>query len=101
MPIEPSYPAEWTSRRVSKSGTISIDDDAVYVSIALAGQTIGLKKEGLLRWRARYFELDLGILEIVPFVEDLAVNRMAGREAAWRPAAASRIVTALSAPCNP
>jgi len=101
VPIEPSYPAEWTSRRVSKSGTISIDDDAVYVSIALAGQTIGLKKEGLLRWRARYFELDLGILEIVPFVEDLAVNRMAGREAAWRPAAASRIVTALSAPCNP
>ena len=101
VPIEPSYPAEWTSRRVSKSGTISIDDDAVYVSIALAGQTIGLKKEGLLRWRARYFELDLGILEIVPFVEDLAVTRLAGREAAWRPVAASRIVTALSAPCNP
>jgi transposase InsO family protein len=101
VPLEPSYPSGWTTRRVSKCGTISIDDDVVHVSTALAGQTIGLKKEGLLRWRARYFELDLGILEIVPFVEDLAVNRMAGREAAWRPAAASRIVTALSAPCNP
>jgi putative transposase len=81
VPLEPSYPAGWTTRRVSRSGTISIDDDVVHVSTALAGQTIGLKKEGLLRWRARFFELDLGILEIVPFVEDLAANRLAEREA--------------------
>jgi transposase InsO family protein len=97
VPLEPSYPTEWTTRRVSKSGTISIDDDVVFVSIGLAGQTIGLKKEGLLRWRARFFELDLGILEIVPFVEDLAVNRLAGRVAGWKPAAASR----RHRPCQP
>jgi hypothetical protein len=48
------------------NGTVSLDDDTVFVSTALAGQLIGLKQEGLLRWRARFFDVDLGTIEIVP-----------------------------------
>ncbi len=66
LPLTPSYPPEWTTRRVSTGGTITADGDVVFVSSALEGQVIGLKKEGLLRWRARFFDLDLGTLEIVP-----------------------------------
>jgi len=65
-PLTPSYPPDWISRRVSRSGTISVDDDQVFLSAALAGQVVGLKKEGVLRWRARFFDLDLGTVEIAP-----------------------------------
>jgi hypothetical protein len=66
VPIVPNYPSDWQVRRVSMNGTVSLDDDTVFVSTALAGQLIGLKQEGLLRWRARFFDVDLGTIEIVP-----------------------------------
>jgi len=66
VPIHPNYPSDWQVRRVSMNGTVSLDDDTVFVSTALAGQLIGLKQEGLLRWRARFFDVDLGTIEIVP-----------------------------------
>jgi len=72
--VEPSYPPEWTTRRVSKSGTISVNDDVVSVSTALAGQVIGLQQEGVLRWRAHFFGVDLGIIEIVPLAHALALE---------------------------
>jgi transposase InsO family protein len=74
VPVEPSYPPEWTTRRVSKSGTISVNDDVVSVSSALAGQVIGLQHEGVLRWRAHFFGVDLGIIEIVPLGNALALD---------------------------
>jgi putative transposase len=76
VPLTPSYPPDWVTRRVSKSGTISVDDDQVFVSSALGGQTIGLKKEGVLRWRARFFDLDLGTLEIAPLTVALEPERI-------------------------
>jgi len=66
LPIDPNYPSDWQVRRVSKNGAVSLDDDTVFVSTALAGQLIGLKQEGLLRWRARFFDVDLGTIEILP-----------------------------------
>ena len=66
LPIDPNYPSDWQVRRVSKNGAVSLDDDRVFVSTALVGQLIGLKQEGLLRWRARFFDVDLGTIEIVP-----------------------------------
>jgi len=66
LPIDPNYPSDWQVRRVSKNGAVSLDDDRVFVSAALAGQLIGLKQEGLLRWRARFFDVDLGTIEILP-----------------------------------
>jgi transposase InsO family protein len=65
-PLVPSYPADWLVRRVSNAGTVSVDDDVVFVSTTLAGQFVGLKQEGLLRWRARFFDVDLGTIEIAP-----------------------------------
>lgn len=70
-PVVPKYPPEWQERRVSKSGTVSVNDDAVLVSSALAGQVVGLKQEGLLRWRVRFFDHDLGTLEIAPLTSAL------------------------------
>ncbi len=76
-PLTPSYPPDWMTRRVSPCGSISVDGDQVFVSAALGGQLIGLKKEGVLRWRARFFDLDLGTLEIVPLVVALEPERIA------------------------
>lgn len=72
-PLAPSYPPEWTTRLVSKAGTISIEGDSVFVSTALIGQVIGLKREGILRWRARFFDVDLGIIEIAPLARVVTV----------------------------
>jgi hypothetical protein len=69
QPLSPSYPPGWLTRHVSKGGTITIDGDHVFVSSSLKGQLIGLKQEGVLRWRARFFEVDLGTLEIVPVID--------------------------------
>ncbi len=77
VPLTPSYPPDWMTRRVAKGGSISVDDDVVFVSAALSGQVIGLKKEGVLRWRARYFDLDLGTLEIAPLAVALEPERIA------------------------
>ena len=63
-PRVPSYPPEWTTRRVSRLGSIRVNGDVVFVSTALAGQVIGLRQESALRWRAYFFEIDLGTLEI-------------------------------------
>jgi putative transposase len=74
VPLVPSYPPEWKTRRVSKTGSISLDDDVVFISTALAGQLIGLKREGVLRWRAHFFDFDLGTIEIVPLAEVLMTD---------------------------
>jgi hypothetical protein len=65
-PLLPSYPPEWRTRRVSGTGNISVNDDVIFVSTALAGQIIGLNQESALHWRAHFFGVDLGTLEILP-----------------------------------
>ena len=70
-PLVPSYPPEWKTRLVSKKGTISVNDDVVFVGTALAGQIVGLKQEGILRWRAHFFGVDLGMIEIAPLANVL------------------------------
>ena len=75
VPLDPNYPSDWQVRRVSMNGTVSLDDDLVFVSTAVAGQLIGLKQEGLLRWRARFFDVDLGTIEIVPLSTALSGSR--------------------------
>jgi hypothetical protein len=70
-PLVPSYPPEWKSRLVSKVGTISVNDDVVFISTSLAGQIVGLKQEGILRWRAHFFSVDLGAIEIAPLANVL------------------------------
>src|SRR3974390_241963 len=70
-PLVPRYPPEWKTRLVSKKGTISVNDDVVFVGTALAGQIVGLKHEGISRWRAHFFAVDLGMIEIAPLANVL------------------------------
>jgi putative transposase len=65
-PVVPTYPPDWLVRRVSKSGYVSVNGDVVLISTVLKGQLVGLKQEGLLRWRALFFGVDLGTIEVAP-----------------------------------
>lgn len=71
-PIIPNYPGDWQTRRVNRMGMIRIGGDYVFLSTALVGHIVGLRQETELLWRARYFDVDLGTLEIVPFDHALA-----------------------------
>ena len=63
-PSLPTYPAGWITRRVQRGGRICVDGDSVLVGNALTGQLVGLRHETGLRWRAHFFEVDLGLIEI-------------------------------------
>jgi hypothetical protein len=45
---------------------VRVNGDTVFVASALATYVVGLKQETELHWRARFFDIDLGILEILP-----------------------------------
>jgi hypothetical protein len=60
----PSYPPEWCTRRVTKTGVLCFHGDQVRVGKALGRQLVGLRYENGLRWRAYFFDVDLGIVEI-------------------------------------
>jgi hypothetical protein len=62
----PTYPPDWLTRRASHQGFIRVNGDSVFVGSALARQNVGLKQETELTWRARYFDIDLGTIEIFP-----------------------------------
>jgi len=96
-PLVPSYPPEWKTRRVTKTGNISMGDDIVFVSSALAGHIIGLRQEHAMRWRAQYFGVDLGCIEIIPMGDVFASKTVNAPVATVSPSLRSRI-QAVSAP---
>jgi transposase InsO family protein len=65
-PRIPTYPPDWLTRHANRTGCIRVNGDSVFVSTALTHQIIGLKQETELTWRARYFDIDLGTIEILP-----------------------------------
>lgn len=71
-PIIPTYPGDWQTRRVNRMGMVRVGGDYVFLSTALIGHIVGLRQETELHWRARFFNVDLGTLEIVPFDHALA-----------------------------
>jgi putative transposase len=66
VPKVPSYPDDWQTRHVSRLGEVRLHGDVVFVSMALAGQVVGLKQQTELKWRARFFDVDLGTIEALP-----------------------------------
>jgi putative transposase len=60
----PMYPAGFVTRRVLTSGEITMSGDRVCIGRPFVGQVIGLRYESGLRWRAYYFESDLGTVEV-------------------------------------
>lgn len=62
----PLYPPGWLVRRVSKGGAIGDSNDGQFLSTALAGYYVGLQPIAGLRYRAWFYDVDLGELELVP-----------------------------------
>jgi len=60
----PVYPADFITRRVLGDASITVKNDRVCIGRPLVGYRIGLRHEGGLRWRAYFFDCDLGIIEI-------------------------------------
>ena len=85
-PRIPSYPPDWLTRRASHQGCVRVNGDSVFVSTALAREIIGLKQETELTWRARYFDIDLGTIEILPindaFCSDTVIRTVNAMQAA-------------------
>lgn len=65
----PTYPPGWITRRVQRGGRICVDGDTVLVGSTLTGHLIGLRYENGLRWRAHFFDVDLGLIEIASLAE--------------------------------
>jgi hypothetical protein len=85
-PRVPTYPPGWITRHVENGGGICVDGDVVPIGVGFRGQVIGLRHESALRWRAFFFEVDLGVIEIaslgdVAAIEDAAVNLNEGPSA--------------------
>jgi transposase InsO family protein len=58
-----TYPTHDDAVRVDRWGTIRFANRKVYLSEALAGQTVGLREEDDGRWLVSFVDLDLGFLE--------------------------------------
>jgi len=54
-------------RRVSRAGSVRLGIDRAFLSGALSGYVVGLQRLGGCKYRVRFYEHDLGILELVPF----------------------------------
>lgn len=71
----PVYPSDYLTRRVLGDGAITVNNDRVCIGRPLVGYRIGLRHEGGLRWRAYFFDCDLGIVEIAG--RDLIAEQLA------------------------
>jgi transposase InsO family protein len=76
-PRVPVYPAVWNARRVSKSGQINVGKQALFISVALANQTIALEFLAGLLWRVWFHKQDLGTIELVAHDLPIPSRRLA------------------------
>ena len=73
-----------------------MNGDRVSIGRPLAGQLIGLRYEHGLRWRAWFFESDLGTVEMAGH-DLIAIESMASSSNAVNLNAGSQLVTPVSA----
>src|ERR1700694_21061 len=97
-PVErvPTYPAGCITRRVLSSGELTLNGDRVSIGRPFAGHLIGLRYEGDLRWRAFFFESDLGTIEIAGH-DLVATESAASSSSAVNPNEDPQLVTPVSA----
>jgi len=93
----PNYAPEWRTRRVATTGAISFDGDHIFISIALAGKLIGLRYEGGLRWRAFFFGVDLGTIEVASLNGVLSTVAVSGVNGSVNPQRAAHDDALVSA----
>jgi transposase InsO family protein len=65
----PMYPAGWICRRIKRDGSVG---HGSFVSTAVAGHLVGLQHLGGLRYRAWFYDVDLGPFEMTPSVPVLS-----------------------------
>ncbi len=74
VPKLPTYPDGWVTRRVNHRGYVRVNGDDVFLGMALVGHLVGLRQETELRWKARFFDIDLGTVEALPIQNALVGN---------------------------
>lgn len=85
--IAPSYPPHFAVKRVVNNGTIYFNGDQYFVSLALAGQSVGLEQLSEFRWKVWLHELDCGELEMLPpWIDDHLAPRATAAIEVSRPA---------------
>jgi len=60
------YPSDWIIRKVSRSGHVRIASEHCFLSGPLRGRYVGLQPVDALHWRAWFYEVDLGLIEVAP-----------------------------------
>jgi putative transposase len=68
----PVYPAGWSTRRVSLNGEFSDGTAGYFLTNALGGYLIGLEPKSGLRYRAWFYDVDLGEVELAPSLRVLS-----------------------------
>ena len=67
LSIRPAcYPPGWVVRRISDAGLFGSAVNGTYISKALAGHFVGLELVEGLRYRAWFYDVDLGEIELAP-----------------------------------
>jgi hypothetical protein len=60
----PTYPATYAIRRVTRQGCVRYAGKTVFVSEAIGGFDVAVRKTRLARLKVRFYELDLGSFDL-------------------------------------
>jgi len=62
----PAFPPGWRVRRITSGGKFGSPKSGLFISEALEGYFVGLEPVGGLRYRAWFYDVDLGVVELAP-----------------------------------
>lgn len=60
------YPSHWLVRKVNRVGQVKIANEHYFVSTSLTGYQVALQPIDALHWRVYFYDIDLGLVEVVP-----------------------------------
>lgn len=92
------YPSAWVVRKVNTNGHVRIAAEFCFISAALRGYHVGLQPVDALHWRAWFYDVDLGLVEVAPseLPEALALRAMKLKNASTASVATSSTPSAHS-----
>jgi putative transposase len=74
----PNYPPEGSTWRITTDGSLCFEGDQVRLGQALSPQFVGFRHEQGLRWRAFFFDIDLGVVEIASLQSAVSTSTVSG-----------------------
>ena len=60
------YLSHWLVRKVNRVGQVKIASEHYFVSTSLTGYQVALQPIDALHWRVYFYDIDLGLVEVVP-----------------------------------